>query len=101
MNERFAMIPGMMLVTCIPRLLPAVLMEKMRFGARFERFLQLIPYTAMAALVFPGVFTVDASRPEIGIAGALTAGVLAWKRAPLMLCVLAAVGADALLYALA
>ena len=100
MNERFWIIFGMMAVTCIPRLLPAVLLDKMHFGARFERFLQLIPYTAMTALVFPGVFTVDAARPEIGIAGAAVAGILAWRQAPLMVCVLAAVGVDALLYLL-
>lgn len=86
MNERFWIIFGMMAVTCIPRLLSAVLLDKMHFGARFERFLQLIPYTAMTALVFPGVFTIDAARPEIGTADAAVAGILAWRKAPLMVC---------------
>jgi branched-subunit amino acid transport protein len=52
----------------------------------------------MAALIFPGVFTVDTDKPWIGIIGALTAGVLAWKRKPVMVCVLAAIAADFLLY---
>ena len=88
---------GMMAVTYIPRALPAVFIEKMRFRAKMEKFLKLIPYTAMAALIFPGVFTVDAN-PVIGIVGAAVAGLLAWKKCPVMLCVLAAIAADFCLY---
>ncbi|MBQ6832919.1 MAG: AzlD domain-containing protein [Lachnospiraceae bacterium] len=89
---------GMTLVTYIPRALPVVLIDKLKFNAKIEKFLKLIPYTAMAALIFPGVFTVDTSNPVIGIAGALTAGILAWKKQPVMVCVLAAIGVDFLLY---
>ena len=62
-----------------------------------EKFLKLIPYTAMAALIFPGVFTVD-TNPVIGIVGAAVAGLLAWKKCPVMLCVLATIAADFILY---
>jgi len=89
---------GMTLVTYIPRALPVVLIDKMKFSAKVEKFLKLIPYTAMAALIFPGVFTVDTARPVIGIAGAFTAGILAWKKQPVMVCVLGAIGVDFLLY---
>ncbi len=88
---------GMMAVTYIPRALPAVLIEKMRFRAKMEKFLKLIPYTAMSALIFPGVFTVDAN-PVIGIAGAAAAGLLAWKKCPVMICVLAAIAVDFILF---
>lgn len=47
------MILGMTLVTYIPRALPAVLIGKLKFRPKFEKFLKLIPYTAMAALIFP------------------------------------------------
>ena len=53
------LIVGMALVTYIPRAIPAVLIDKMQFGAKTEKFLKLIPYTAMSALIFPGIFTVD------------------------------------------
>ena len=92
------LILGMALVTFIPRAIPAVLVDKMNFGPKTEKFLRLIPYTAMAALIFPGVLTVDKANPIIGIVGALVAAVLAWKRCPVMVCVLAAIGADFLLY---
>ncbi len=91
---------GMMAVTYIPRALPAVIVDKLKFGPRVEKLLKLIPYTAMAALVVPGIFTVDASRPEIGIVGALVAGILAWRKLPMMVCVVAAIAADFLLYLL-
>lgn len=85
-------------VTYIPRALPAILVGKIKFGARTEKFLNLIPYTAMAALIFPGVFTADAARPVIGIVGGAVAAVLAWKKCPVMICVLSAIAADFILY---
>lgn len=92
------LIIGMAIVTYVPRAIPAVLVDKMKFSAKTEKFLKLIPYTAMSALIFPGVFTVDAENPMIGIIGGLTAGVLAWRKCPVMICVLAAIAADFILY---
>lgn len=92
------MMLGMMLVTYIPRALPAVFIDKIKFNAKTEKFLKLIPYTAMSALIFPGVFTSDANNPVIGIVGGLVAVLLALKKCPVMVCVLAAIGADFILY---
>ena len=92
------LILGMAVVTYVPRALPAVLIEKMHFSPKVEKFLKLIPYTAMAALIFPGVLSADAARPEIGVIGGVTPAVLAWKRCPVMVCVLAAIGVDFLVY---
>ena len=97
-TEILFLIIGMALVTYIPRALPAVLIGKLKFSPKFEKFLKLIPYTAMAALIFPGVFIVDESRLYIGIAGALAAGILAWFKKPIIVCVLSAVVVDMLLY---
>lgn len=88
----------MMLVTYIPRALPAVLVEKLRFGKRVEKFLRLIPYTAMTALIFPGVLFVDEVNIWIGLVGAAVAALLAFKKCPVMVCVLSAIAADFLLY---
>lgn len=67
-RDIYLMILGMTLVTYLPRVLPAFLMGRIRLSARVEHFLQLIPYTAMTALVFPGVFSVDAN-PVLGVVG--------------------------------
>lgn len=92
------LILGMAVVTYIPRAIPAVLIDKINFTPKAEKFLRLIPYTAMSALIFPGVFSVDTVRPEIGIIGGVVAGVLAWRKLPVMVCVLAAIVADFILY---
>lgn len=96
--EILILILGMAVVTYLPRALPAVLIDKMKFSPKAEKFLRLIPYTAMSALIFPGVFSVDAARPEIGIVGGVVVGVLAWRKLPVMVCVLAAIAADFILY---
>ena len=44
------------------------------------------------------MFSVDSARLEIGIVGGIVAGVLAWKKLPVMVCVLAAIAADFILY---
>lgn len=92
------LILGMLAVTYIPRALPAVLANKLRFSGRMEAFLKLIPYTAMTAMIFPGVLTVDAANPLIGITGALVAGIFAWRKHSVMTCVLTSIAAVFLLY---
>ena len=71
------------LVTFIPRVIPAIFMERLDFSPKFEKFLNLIPYTALAALICPGVLTVDPELWYIGLIGAIIAGGLAWKKVPL------------------
>ena len=89
---------GMAAVTCLPRMLPAVLMERLRFSQRVEKFLNLIPYTAMAALIFPGVLSVDAAHPWIGLVGALAAAIPALLKKPVMVSMLAAIAAEFVIY---
>ena len=98
--EVLLIILGMTAATYIPRALPAVILDKLKFSAKVEKFLKLIPYTAMTALIFPGIFTVDTAHPAIGIVGGLVAILLAWRKVQVVLCVLAAIGADILLYML-
>ncbi len=101
MNENvLLMIFGMTLVTYIPRALPGVVIKHIRLGRKAEKFLRLIPYTAMAALIFPGVLTINPDRPEIGIVGGLVATILALLKMPIIVCAVAAILADMLLYLL-
>ena len=96
--EILLLIIAMGVVTYGSRALPGFLIDKMNFSPRAEQCLKLIPYTAMTALIFPGILTVDPARPEIGIAGALVVILLAWKKAPLLLCGVGAIAADLILY---
>ena len=89
----------MMLVTYIPRMLPSLLADKLHFGKKFKKFLDLVPYTAMAALIFPGVIGVDESMWIIGVAGAVVAIALSLiKKMPLAVIVIAAVLTDMAIY---
>lgn len=92
------LILGMSIVTYLPRALPAIVIDRVRFSPKVEKFLKLIPYTAMAALIFPGIITVDAARPEIGLIGGAAAGILAWLKCPVIVCVIAAIAVDVFLY---
>lgn len=96
----FLLIAAMAFVTFLPRAIPAAFIEHMHFNRTMERFLSYLPYTAMAALIFPAVAFVDPERPEIGIVGALVALALAWKRFSVIVVVAAAVLSNVLLYML-
>ncbi len=97
-NNIWLLILLMGVVTYIPRAIPALLIEKIKFGKRVEKFLNLIPYTAMAALIFPAILKTDTARPIIGVAGGITAAILAYRRMPVMVCVLSAIAVDLVLY---
>ncbi|MCD6426132.1 MAG: AzlD domain-containing protein [Anaerolineales bacterium] len=69
-------IVGMALVTYIPRLLPALFLDRFQFPAWFRKWLQSIPYAALGALIFPGVLLVEKDQPLLGLAGGLMAFLL-------------------------
>ncbi len=73
------MVLGMALVTYVPRTLPLLLGSEMRLPIWLERWLKLVPYAALGALIFPGILTVDPERPWIGILGGIAAASAAWK----------------------
>ena len=83
MDYMALVILGYAVVTFIPRLIPALFIDKLDFPPKVEKFLNLIPYTALAALICPGVLTVDNQLWYIGLIGAIVAAALAWKKVPL------------------
>ena len=99
-REVLFLILGMALVTFLPRAIPALFSEKMHFSKRMEKFLQLIPYTAMACIIVPGVFTAQTERPWVNLVGAAAAGLLGYRKCSPMLCVLGAIAAELLCFML-
>lgn len=83
MDYMALVIIGCAIVTFIPRLIPALFIDKLDFSPKVEKFLNLIPYTALAALICPGVLTIDNQLWYIGLIGAIVAAGLAWKKVPL------------------
>ena len=72
------LILGMALVTYLPRLLPAIFLDRFQFPDWFQSWLKSIPYAALGALIFPGVLLVDQDQPLLGLMGGLTALLLSW-----------------------
>lgn len=95
-TEIIALVLLMALVTYVPRMLPAFIIGKIKLGRKTEKFLKLIPYTAMVALIFPGIFSVDESRFYIGLIGGGVAAILAYFKCPVIVCVLAAIATNLL-----
>ena len=97
-TEVILLLVGMVLTTYIPRVLPVPILNKMRMNRYVRRFLRLVPYTAMATLVFPSVFTLDPEHAWIGFVGVAVAGILAYFRCPMVVSVVAAISVNLVIY---
>lgn len=87
-NDIIILICGMCLVTFIPRVLPTLVIEKLKLTKKMEKFFSLIPYTAMTSLIFPGILRVDNEKIYIGIIGGVVTIILAWKKIPVAINVI-------------
>ncbi|WP_443669103.1 AzlD domain-containing protein [Holdemanella porci] len=87
------------LSTYIPRMLPALFMEKIQVSGKVNIFLQLIPYTAMASLIFPAILYVD-KNIWIGIIASVVAVIAALKKLPVIGVVLVSVISCVIFYML-
>lgn len=95
MNKIVLVILGMTAVTYIPRLLPLVLRGNSEPPEWMKRTLQLLPFTAIGALVIPdGFVSIGGNVPVAAIGLAAAAGVTWLTRQP-FLAVIAAVMAVA------
>lgn len=84
-------------VTYLPRAIPSFIIDKVKLGKKTQKFLKLIPYTAMSALVFPGIFTSVGDKYYYGLIGGGVAALLAFFKCPVVVCVIVAVAVDFLL----
>ncbi|HLQ96872.1 MAG TPA: AzlD domain-containing protein [Pseudogracilibacillus sp.] len=84
---------GMALVTMIPRIVPAFLVNKFVFHSWVNRWLQAIPYAALGALIFPGILTVKGEDPKIGLLGGLVAIILSYIGLNVVFVVMGAIAA--------
>ena len=78
-------------------MLPALFMNKIQVSGKLATFLQLIPYTAMASLIFPAILYVD-KNIWIGIIASVVAVIAALKKLPVIGVVLVSVISCVILY---
>ncbi len=62
-------------------------------GTYTSKVLELMPITALGALILPGIFTTYPDAPMAGIAGLAAAAIVAWFRGGLILPVTASIAA--------
>lgn len=74
-------------------------MEKIQVSGKVNIFLQLIPYTAMASLIFPAILYVD-KNIWIGIIASVVAVIAALKKLPVIGVVLVSVISCVIFYIL-
>jgi branched-subunit amino acid transport protein len=84
-------IVGMVVVTYLPRLIPLMTMTDRSLPPFLRRFLLFIPYTALGALIIPGVTTATPGKPIAALAGLGTAVICAWFKAGIVLSVLSSI----------
>ncbi|MCG8482634.1 MAG: AzlD domain-containing protein [Clostridia bacterium] len=92
MNDQlWVTIVGMMLVTFIPRLVPFLMVSERQLPPKLQQFLEYIPYTALGALVIPGVFNAIPDMPAVSIAGIGFAFFYGWYKGGLIIPVLGSI----------
>lgn len=72
-------------------------MDKIQVSGKVNIFLQLIPYTAMASLIFPAILYVD-KNIWIGIIASVVAVIAFLKKLPVIGVVLSSVISCVILY---
>lgn len=72
-------------------------MDKIQVSGKVNIFLQLIPYTAMASLIFPSILYID-KNIWIGIIASVVAVIAALKKLPVIGVVLVSVISCVILY---
>ena len=92
----YLLILGMALATMIPRAIPALCMDRFRLSGKTEKFLKLIPYTAMTALIFPGILT-NGQNIWSGLLVGGVAALCAYRRFPTVVVVMIAIAVNMLL----
>ena len=80
-------------------MLPALFMDKIQVSGKVNIFLQLIPYTAMASLIFPAILCID-KNIWIGIIASVVAVIAALKKLPVIGVVLVSVISCVIFYML-
>ncbi|MFC0299157.1 AzlD domain-containing protein [Geobacillus jurassicus] len=86
------MIIGMGVVTYLPRLLPFVLLGRVKLPPFWQGVLKNVPYAVLGALIIPDVFFIQDDL-WFGVIGFAAAVITAWLGANVMIVVLAAVAA--------
>jgi len=71
LNNLVYIVIAMAVVTYLPRLIPFVFLSELKEKSFTQRFMKLIPYTALSALIFPSIITSTNSTYSALIGGSI------------------------------
>ena len=91
MTNVILIILGMSAVTYVPRLLPLIVKSEREPPEWMKRTLQLLPFTAIGALLVPDAFTAVGGNVPAAAVGLAVAAVVTWLTRQPFLAVIAAV----------
>lgn len=91
MTDNLRLILLMMLVTYIPRVLPFYIVSTENLPRIVLRFLILVPYTTLGALVIPGVFSAIPEMPLASLGGIGFAIIYSWNKGGIIIPVLGSI----------
>lgn len=98
MDSLIPLILGMAAVTYLPRLMPFLIITKIKIPNRVDAFLKCIPVAAIGALIVPSVFSATPDMPIAGIAGIGFALILGLWKGGIIIPVLGSVAATYLVF---
>jgi len=81
----------MAIVTYLPRVLPLYIMRDLKIPNWLKKWLSLIPYAALGALIFPGILNAVPNQPLWGLFLGIFAFLLAWFSKNLIVIVLSTI----------
>lgn len=85
------MIIGMGLVTYIPRMIPLVVLSNIKLPIFVQNVLKNVPYATLGALIVPGIFLIS-EDPLFGVVGAISAILIAFMGANVIIVVMGSIG---------
>ena len=91
MSKILVLILSMSLVTYIPRVIPFLTISNKSMPKKLKQFLEYVPYTALGALILPGVFYAIPDQPLFGILGVMFAGLYSFKRGGMIVPVIGSI----------
>jgi len=90
MKEHGLLILLMSIVTIAPRLVPLAF-AKYKIPHFVQEWMKCVPYSALAALIFPSVLYIDSTNMHIGILGLASSVCLSLIRIPVYLVVVGSI----------
>jgi len=91
MSKVMLLIIGMAIVTYIPRVIPFFTISNKELPNKLKLFLEFVPYTALGALLMPGVITAIPNQPLISLAGLSFACFYSWKKGGMIIPVVGSI----------